>query len=231
LGIVDYEDFIQTDAAINPGNSGGALIDTEGKLVGINTAILSKSGGNMGIGFAIPTNMAKPIMDSILRHGRVVRGWLGVSIQDLNADLAEALGLSETRGVLIAHVQKDTPAAKAGLERGDVVLKVNGERIDSAGKLRSSIAAAGAGAEIELSLLRDGKPRTMKVTLGELPGEPAVASGGGSGAASESTRTAGLTLAPLDAELRKQYEIPGEVSAGLVVTDVQRGSIGAFAGL
>jgi serine protease Do len=231
LGIVDYEDFIQTDAAINPGNSGGALVNTEGQLVGINTAILSRSGGNMGIGFAIPANMAKPIMDSIMQHGKVVRGWLGVSIQDMNADLAEAMGLSKAHGVLVAKVQKDTPAAKGGLERGDVISKVNGHATDDTGKLRNLIAAAGAGAEVKLDILRDGKPRTLTIELGEMPDDV------GSGTPEVGTAPAkpatidGLTLQPLDAGLRRKYEISKDVTTGLVVTDVKRGSVGAFAGL
>ncbi len=231
LGIVDYEDFIQTDAAINPGNSGGALVNTKGQLVGINTAILSRSGGSMGIGFAIPTNMAKPIMDSIVKNGKVVRGWLGVSIQDLNADLSEALGLSKTSGVLVAGVEKDTPAAKGGLERGDVVLKVNGVTTDTAGRLRNLIAAAGAGAKVKLDILRGGKPRTVTVELGEMPDD--VASVAPTGRASPGTPATvdGLTLEPLDARLREKYEISKDVGAGLVVTDIKRGSVGAFAGL
>ena len=135
LGIIDYENFIQTDAAINPGNSGGALVNSRGELVGINTAILSKSGGNQGIGFAIPSNSARPTMESLLKTGKVVRGWLGVGIQDLSADLAQALKLPNASGVLVSSVQPNTPAAKVGLRRGDVILKVNNESVDSTGKL------------------------------------------------------------------------------------------------
>ncbi len=123
VGIEDYEDFIQTDAAINPGNSGGALVDMEGHVIGINTAILSRSGGSVGIGFAIPSNMAKPIVDSLVSQGRVDRGFLGVTIQDIDQDLAQAMGLQTTDGVLIADVQPDGPGAKAGIQRGDVILK------------------------------------------------------------------------------------------------------------
>jgi serine protease Do len=231
LGIVDYEDFIQTDAAINPGNSGGALVNTEGRLVGINTAILSRSGGNVGIGFAIPTDMAKPIMDSIMTTGKVVRGWLGVSIQDLNADLAKALGVSTTRGVLVAHVEKDTPAAKGGVERGDIILKVNGEAVKTTSELRNLIAATGAGTEVKLDLLRDDKPRTVTVKLGEMPNDVETAAPAVGVAPGKPSTIDGLTLQPLDAGLRKKYEISQDVTTGLVVTDIKRGSVGAFAGL
>ena len=231
LGIVDYEDFIQTDAAINPGNSGGALVDTEGKLIGINTAILSRTGGSMGIGFAIPTNMAKPIMDSIIKNGKVVRGWLGVSIQDLNADLAKALGVSTTQGVLVAHVEKDTPAAKGGLERGDIILKVNGETVKTTSELRNLIAAAGAGVDVKLDLLRDDKPRAVTVKLGEMPNDVASAVPSGGAAPGKPATIDGLTLQPLDDKLREKYEISSDVDAGLVVTEVKEGSVSAFAGL
>ena len=143
LGIVDYEDFIQTDAAINPGNSGGALVNLRGELVGINTAILSRSGGNMGIGFAIPTDMARPIMQSLLERGKVVRGWLGVGIQSIDQDLAQALKLRATTGVLVTEVTHGTPAEKAGLRRGDVILSVDGTTVASTGELRNLVAAAG----------------------------------------------------------------------------------------
>jgi len=131
VGIVQYEDFIQTDAAINPGNSGGALVNMRGELVGINTAILSRSGGYQGIGFAIPTNMARPIMDGILADGKVKRGWLGVAIQDVTPQLKDALGLTESSGVLISDVAADGPAAKAGLKRGDVIVSLDGQKTDS----------------------------------------------------------------------------------------------------
>src|SRR5690606_10262065 len=140
VGIVDYEDFIQTDAAINPGNSGGALVNMRGELVGINTAILSRTGGYQGIGFAIPSEMAQPIMRSLMDTGRVSRGFLGVGIQDLTPELAQAMGIPNTRGVVITDVRPDSAAAKAGLEQGDVVQSVDGTAVDSAGRLRNLIA-------------------------------------------------------------------------------------------
>ncbi len=163
VGIADYEDFIQTDAAINPGNSGGALVDMEGNLVGINTAILSRSGGYQGIGFAIPTNMAKPIMESLMKTGHVVRGWLGVSIQDVDQDLAKALNLPSTKGVLISQVQPGSPAAKAGLVRGDVVTAVRGKPVGSTGELRNVVAEAGANVKVKVDILRNGKPQSIDV--------------------------------------------------------------------
>ena len=167
--IAAYEDFIQTDAAINPGNSGGALVDMEGHLVGINTAILSRSGGNVGIGFAIPSNMAQPIMKSLMDHGKVVRGWLGVSIQDVDQQLATAMKLKEVKGILISDVAGNGPALKAGLKSGDIVLKLNGSPVESTGTFRNAIAAAGSGTTVKLELLRDGKPLTVDAKLGELP--------------------------------------------------------------
>ena len=127
LGLSDFEDFIQTDAAINPGNSGGALVNNRGELIGVNTAIYSTSGGYMGIGFAIPSDMAKTVLDSIIKHGRVIRGWLGVSIQDLTADLAKSLGITQKAGALVADVVKGSPADKAGLKRGDVITQFDGK--------------------------------------------------------------------------------------------------------
>jgi serine protease Do len=232
VGIIDYEDFIQTDAAINPGNSGGALVNMEGKLVGINTAILSRSGGYQGIGFAIPADMARPIIDSLLRHGKVVRGWLGVSIQDIDQDLAKALGLESVTGVLISDVGADTPAAKAGLQRGDVVLEVDGKTVDSTGRLRNLIASAGAAARVRLDILREGKRRSVEVSLGEVPGSPPEAGPAkGGGRAEEPTTLDGLTLEGLTARNRSRFQIPATVKSGVVVTGVRFGSPFARAGL
>lgn len=228
LGIVDYEDFLQTDAAINPGNSGGALIDLSGKLVGIPTAILSRSGGNMGVGFAIPSSMARPIMTSLLEHGRVTRGFLGVSIQTLDAALARALDIESTEGVLISEVTPGSPAEQAGLRRGDVVLGVNGRTVSSTGALRNLIASAGP-TEVELEILREGKRQKLRVQLTEMPEErqpraeePAPQGG---------PTPAGLRLAPLDPLARQRLELPPAISRGVVVNAVQRGSAAAEAGL
>lgn len=214
VGIVDYEDFIQTDAAINPGNSGGALVDMRGHLVGINTAIFSRSGGNQGIGFAVPSNMAKSVMDSLLEHGKVVRGWLGVTIQDVDQDLAKAMKLASAEGVLVSDVGDDSPAEKAGLKRGDVILSVNGEKTDSTGRLRNLIAAAGAGATVKLEFVRGGTQRAVKVELGELPGDTSAEARAAKGTLS------GLVLEGLNAKHRTQYDIPSSIDQGVVVTSV-----------
>ncbi len=167
VGIADYEDFIQTDAAINPGNSGGALVNTSGQLVGINTAIFSTSGGYMGIGFAIPTDMAKSVMDSIIKHGKVTRGWLGVSIQDLTPDLAKSLGIKETTGALVSGVMKDSPAGKAGLKRGDIITELDGKPVEDSRLLRNMVADNAPGKTVTVTVLRKDKKELLKVTLGE----------------------------------------------------------------
>jgi serine protease Do len=231
VGIIDYEDFIQTDAAINPGNSGGALVDMEGKLVGINTAILSRSGGYQGIGFAIPTNMAGPIIDSLLRYGKVVRGWLGVSIQAIDQDLAKALGLRNATGVLVSDVGPDTPAARAGLRRGDVVLAVDGKPVDSPARLRNLIAIAGASTTVVLEVLREGKRVTVRVALGEMPGEESGPVPPRRSPSTQPGTTEGLSLEPLTPALREQHEIAPSITHGVVVTGVQSGSSAARAGL
>ena len=170
VGITELEDFIQTDAAINPGNSGGALISTRGELIGINTAILSRTGGSHGIGFAIPSNMVEPIVESLLNRGNVVRGWLGVGPQDLTPELATSLRLAEgQQGVLVSNVEEGSPAAQAGLQTGDVIEQLNGERLTSRSQLRTVVATRGAGAEISLILVRGEDRREVHLRLGERP--------------------------------------------------------------
>jgi serine protease Do len=230
VGIAAYEDFIQTDAAINPGNSGGALVDMEGHLVGINTAILSRSGGSQGIGFAIPTNMAQPIMKSLIDHGKVVRGWLGVGIQDVDQDLASAMKLHDVRGILISEVMDGSPGAKAGLKSGDVVLKVDGMAVESTGSFRNAIAAAGTGTTVKLELLREGKPITVDAKLGELP--PDKAQGGpGQGQQGPVGVLDGLTMSDLNPALRRKLELPASVKGGVVIEQIEPGSNAAESGL
>ncbi len=223
MGIVDYEDFIQTDAAINPGNSGGALVDMEGRLVGINTAILSRTGGNVGIGFAIPTNMAKPIVDSLRSQGKVVRGWLGVSIQDVDQELATALQLAAPSGVLVSDVQRGSPAERAGLLRGDVITTLEGHKVDGVGQFRNQIAATGAGKQVKLVLLREKKSVELSAALGEQPGDRERLAKAGS--------LDGLTLGEITPEARRSLHLPKELTAGAVVVEVERGSAAAKTGL
>lgn len=229
MGIVDYENFIQTDAAINPGNSGGALINIAGELVGINTAILSRSGGSMGIGFAIPTSMAGPIVDQLKKNGKVSRGWLGVQIQDLDGDLKAALELGSTDGVLIADVEENSPAEKGGVRSGDVVTHINGEGIGSTGQLRNLIAAAGAEAKIVLTVRRGKKSLKLDVDLGALAEE-----GGGPISGNENAEKGsdieGLTLKTLDDDLRSQLKVDSSVE-GVVIMRVAPDSKAARAKL
>lgn len=229
LGIVDYEDFIQTDAAINPGNSGGALVNMRGELVGINTAILSRSGGYQGVGFAIPTNMALPIMQSLRDSGRVVRGWLGVAIQQVDQELAKALKLPSADGVLISDVKEGGPAAKAGIRRGDVVLSVDGKKVDTTGRLRNLIAQAGAAKKVPLEILRDGKKLTITVELGEMPTDQREAFNAPQKPAQD--RLDGLVLENLTQANKKRFNIEPSTREGVVITEVDRGSPAATAGL
>ncbi len=228
VGIVDYEDFIQTDAAINPGNSGGALVNMRGELIGVNTAILSRTGGYQGIGFAIPTKMAQPIMQALLKDGRVVRGFLGVGIQDLNPELAAMMKVATTQGVLITDVQQATPAAKAGLKRGDVITAVDGVATGSTGRLRNVIAAKGGGATVTLDIVRDGKTLQVPVELGTQQEEQSTSQ---SKEKSAEPETFGMQLAPLDAALRRRLELDPSAEGQVVIAGVNRGSPAAEAGL
>jgi serine protease Do len=227
LGIENYEDFIQTDAAINPGNSGGAMIDIHGNLVGINTAILSHgAGGNEGVGFAIPVSMFKPVMDQIMTHGKVVRGYLGVHIQDVTPDLATAFGLKQGGGVLIGDVSPDTPAAHAGLKKGDVILQINGEPIDARNQLQVQIAQMAPGTPVKLQIWRNGATQNVSLNLGELP-ETAEKEGPGetSGGALE-----GVEVQNLTPDISQELNLaPG--THGVVVTSVDPSSPAAAAGL
>ena len=227
--IVDYSDFIQTDAAINPGNSGGALVNMQGELVGINTAIISRSGGYQGIGFAIPSNMAGQIAQSLVEHGRVVRGWLGIGIQDVDPELAGALSLPNADGVLVSDVEPGSPAAKGGLQRGDVILSVDGKKMKTSSQLRNAIAEAGANKKVELDLLRGGKPLKLSVVLGELKSEAPVADRAGPGAPPETL--SGMSLEPLTPRIRQQLQLPATVKQGIVVTHVEPGGEASESGL
>ena len=213
IGLADYEDFIQTDAAINPGNSGGALVNTSGKLVGINTAIYSTSGGYMGIGFAIPSDMAKAVMDNIIKHGKVIRGWLGVSIQDLTPDLAKSLDIKETAGALVSGVEKDSPADKAGLKRGDLITGIDTKEVDDSTGLRNMIASTAPGTKIDVKIIRDGKMQTETVVLGEYKEHAVVKK------TEYDNALKGISVQDLTPGLRDKLGLPENVK-GVVVTGV-----------
>jgi len=213
IGLADFEDFIQTDAAINPGNSGGALVNGSGELVGINTAIFSTSGGYMGIGFAIPSDMAKAVMDSIIKYGKVIRGWLGVSIQDLTPELAKSLGMKETEGALIAGVVSDSPADKAGLKRGDLVTEMNGKKIADVTSLRNMVAATAPGTRVDFKIIRNGTEQSITATLGEYKEKQIVKK------TEFENALKGVTVEELTASLRDKLDLP-EGLTGVVVTNV-----------
>ncbi|RWX45013.1 Trypsin [Candidatus Electrothrix aarhusensis] len=171
MGISDYENFIQTDAAINPGNSGGPLLNIHGKVVGINTAIFSRSGGYMGIGFAIPVNMAKSVEEQLRSNGKVTRGWLGLAIQDMNEDLAQSFGVNKAEGILVAEITKGSPAKKAGIQQGDIILSLNGKKIVDVTGLRNRIAMTPPGSEVSLQIIREGRKKDVRVVIAEQPAD------------------------------------------------------------
>jgi serine protease Do len=228
VGIADYEDFIQTDAAINPGNSGGALVDLRGELVGINTAIASRSGGNEGVGFAIPSNMAKMVMDSLLKQGKVVRGFLGVSLQELTPALARSFGLPDTRGALVADVVPGDPADQAGIKAGDVIVEMDGKPLEDMMHFRNQIAMTAPGTKVNLKIFRQGEYQDKTVTVGEMK-EKEVA-GAGPGPGSESEAPLGLRGQTLTPDLAQQFNLDPELR-GVLITSVQPGSRGEEAGL
>jgi serine protease Do len=225
VGIVDFEDFIQTDAAINPGNSGGALVNTRGELVGINTAIATRSGFYQGVGFAIPVNMARKVMDDLLNEGRVVRGWLGVQIQPLDDDMAEGFGLDSKRGVIINDLTDGGPAEKAGLEHGDVILEFEGTGVKDADHLQALVAAQDPGSPAAVKVLRDGRRKTIHVDLGERPKNPIEAFRRDRGDDREEATPAagrlGLEVTPLTPSLARDLEL--DDAEGVVVQEVLRG--------
>jgi serine protease Do len=227
--IEEYEDFIQTDASINPGNSGGAMIDLHGDLVGINTAIETGGGqGNVGIGFAIPINMAHSVMEQISTHGKVVRGYLGVYIQDVSAPIAKQFGYKGDRGVLLGDVTSDTPGAKAGLKRGDIVTQLNGEPVEDANTLRNRISQMAPGTNVRLQLWRDGKTQDATVTLGELP--ETVAKAEGTQGENSSGALEGVQVQELTPDIAQQLKLSPAVH-GVVVTSVDESSPAAETGL
>lgn len=227
--IEHYEDFIQTDAAINPGNSGGALIEAHGNLIGINTAILTgNGGGNEGIGFAIPINMARNVMEQIIAHGKVTRGYLGVTIQGVDPDMAKAFGLSHGGGALVGDIKPDGPAARAGIERGDIILDINGQPVNSQDDLSVRISEMAPGTTVHLTVARNGQTRDVPVALGEYPEENTIAQqNGGSGT---SAALAGVQVQDLTQTIARELKIPS-TTRGVVITEVDPSSPAAAAGL
>ncbi len=226
---LDYEDFIQTDAAINPGNSGGALVDVEGRLIGINTAILSRSGGNQGIGFAIPVNLARSVMDSLVSEGRVTRGYLGVLPQDVTPALAKEFKLQDAKGVLLGDVTSDSPAERAGLKNGDIILEFNGKKVKDARHFRLEVAQTRPGQSVPVRFLRDGRTETVQVKLKEAPGAQTLAKAEKSESGDNGTLN-GVTVADLDRGARQELNAPENLK-GAVITEVQPDSAAATAGL
>jgi Do/DeqQ family serine protease len=228
-----FEDFLQTDAPINRGNSGGALINLNGELIGINSQILSTTGGSIGIGFSIPSNMAKPVMEQILKDGKVHRGQLGVIIQNITEDLAKTLELKDTRGVIVSEVRRGSAAEKAGVKRGDVITAVNGEKIEDSNVLRNKVAATLPGNDVSLTILRDGQEQELQAKLDEFSPENARSENpiekNNSGKSTENGKI-GLDLQPLTADIARRLDIPADTK-GLVVTDVDPSGPGAAAGI
>ncbi len=237
LGL-DYEDFIQTDAAINPGNSGGALVDTEGRLVGINTAILSRTGGFQGIGFAIPSDLARNVMEQLVSKGKVVRGYIGVTMQDINSELAGEFKLPTNNGALVADVMPNSPAAKAGLKPGDVVTKFEGKPVMDSRHLKLAVGGIPPGSKVSAEVLRDGKPLEVTMTIATRPSDRSLARGENGNNndenASPSDQDAGtlngVGVADLDAQARQEFDVPSKVH-GALVTSVDPDSASAAAGL
>ncbi len=223
VGINDYEDFIQTDAAINPGNSGGPLVNLDGAVVGMNTAIFTRSGGYMGIGFAIPIDLVKNIAGQLIDTGSVTRGFLGVMIQPLTPDLAEAFGIDRNEGILVAQVSEDSPAAEAGLRDGDVIVGYRGKPVQDVGDFRNQVALTPPDTRTSLTVLRDGQRRELQVTIGTLEGAEVA------GQSSSTARELGLAVQPLTPDMAEALDIePGQ---GVVISEVAPGSPADQAGL
>ncbi len=229
LGL-DYEDMIQTDAAINPGNSGGALVDAEGRLIGINTAILSRSGGNQGIGFAVPVNLARSVMEGLVKDGRVVRGFMGVNIQDLTPTLAKEFDVKESSGALVSGVTPKSPAEKAGLREGDIITEFNGKAVRDSRHLKLQVAQIVPGTSVPVKVLRDGKTKSLDVTVKELPGTELASKKNSSDAQESSDALEGVAVADLDVAAKQQLKLPANVN-GAVVTQVDPNSPAFEAGL
>lgn len=213
VGISSYEDFIQTDAAINPGNSGGAMVNANGELVGINTAIFSTSGGYMGIGFAIPSDMANSVSQSILKYGRVIRGWLGVTVQDLTPELAQSFKIKEEKGALVTDVTKNSPAQEAGFKRGDLIVRFGGKSVENSLTLRNLVVDTPPGRTVEVQIIREGKPLTLKVTLRELAEKKEIRK------TEYQNVLKDVQVEELTPDIRASLNVPADVK-GVVVTEI-----------
>ena len=225
---LDYEDFIQTDAAINPGNSGGALVDADGRLVGMNTAILSRSGGNQGIGFAVPTNLARWVMESLVNNGHVDRGFLGVNIQDLTPQMAAQFKLDGGTGALVADVTPDSPAEKAGVKSGDLITGFNNKTITDSRHLKLQVGTTPAGTTVPLKVQRDGSSLTLNVTIKALPGDKVASATPAAEQAEDALH--GVAVADLDKPMRDQLKAPAHIK-GAVISQLEEGSAAYEAGL
>jgi serine protease Do len=235
MGIVDYENFIQTDAAINMGNSGGALVDAEGRLLGINSAIFTRSGGNQGIGFAIPANLAREVMQSLRDKGRVVRGYIGTSVQTLTPEIADAMKLKgQPTGALVGEVEPNAPAAKAGIKTGDVITAVNGKKVNDPRELRLMIGSMAPGTKARIEVNREGQTKEFDVQLAEMP---ATAAGENTEKSTEeaeqpekATVFGGVVVTSITEDIRTALNLPKEVQ-GAVIADIDTDSPAAKAGL
>ncbi|HUA38876.1 MAG TPA: DegQ family serine endoprotease [Candidatus Sulfopaludibacter sp.] len=225
VGIADLEDFLQTDAAINPGNSGGPLVNMRGEVIGMNSAIATSDGQFGGVGFAIPSDMIKAMLPKLIKGEKIIRGQLGVVIQEMTPDLAKQFGLSETKGVLISQVNKDSAAEKAGLKDGDVVIQYNGKDVNSVDALRNLVSSTLPGTKVRIQILRDGKTETLTATIGNQSATAAAPSQAGANLLSQ----LGLTVETLTPDLAKQYNVNAE--KGAVITDVNESSLASLAGL
>ena len=235
MGIVDYENFIQTDAAINMGNSGGALVDTQGHLLGINTAIFSRSGGNQGIGFAIPANLARDVMQSLREKGRVVRGYVGATVQTLTPEIADAMKLKgQPTGALVGEVTPQSPSEKAGIKTGDVIIGVNGKKISDARELRLMIGSMAPGTKAQIEINREGQNKTFNVDLGEMPA--GVAEEGAEATPEENTQPekatvfGGVAVADITNDVRTALNLSKDIK-GAVIAEIDADSPAAKAGL
>lgn len=228
MGLADYESFIQTDAAINVGNSGGPLINLEGKVIGINTAIASRTGGYMGIGFAIPINMAKTIIDQLMLDGKVIRGFLGVKIQPLTQDLADSFGIKDKNGILVAESMPDSPASKAGLQQGDVIVSLDGKKVKNVGKFRNDIAAMAPDSKHKLTVVRKGKTIIVPITIGNLDATTATVAST-TDAQSTTVKKLGLTVQNITSDIAGKIGV--EPGSGVVISEVQPDSVAQFSRL